>query len=497
MRRRLFYNLLLGGCALAWLLAALTTAKYASLDADEGFYLYSSWAVLDGQFPYRDFAYTQTPLYPYFIAPFLSVLPTHIGTTRGISCVILLLSLIALERTLSRVLPFGVRIPLLLITFSNPSVLCLLSLGKAHTLAFLFLTLAGCSLFSDRSPQTRLLLAGVLCLLSIAARLPTAPAVAVLLTTFWFQHRKSIQLWKIVSSMTVGALGVILPFLLLVPERFTFWTLLFHLSSERIPDYSDYLFRLGTEFPVFVVIVVLLPWLFLIDFKRNPQEPGLPSLLGAGIGVVTLVLLAPNFVGYVIPFSGLFVLGLGVHLKNERVQRRTILGICALTLFAQFNVFQRPHTLLDFGLHDAFQEATRVLETSTSDGDFLIVFAPEIAAGAGRRLPGALAMGQFGLTADMPSDSASSLGLLHVDLLESWLSHGKPAALVLSRGDAWNFESSFPSWRPISSSVRERLKSAIDSHYEPVLTNKFYVVLVRRNAISGLEGEPPDAQLRL
>ena len=34
-------------------------------NADEGWYLYASKLVWQGQLPYQDFAYTQTPLLPY------------------------------------------------------------------------------------------------------------------------------------------------------------------------------------------------------------------------------------------------------------------------------------------------------------------------------------------------------------------------------------------------------------------------------------------------
>ena len=38
---------------------------YGQINADEGWYLYSSKLVYDGQIPYQDFAFTQTPLLPY------------------------------------------------------------------------------------------------------------------------------------------------------------------------------------------------------------------------------------------------------------------------------------------------------------------------------------------------------------------------------------------------------------------------------------------------
>lgn len=48
----------------------LVFAFFRFIDADEGLYLSAAREVLFGRLPYIDFAYVQTPYYPYFIAPF-------------------------------------------------------------------------------------------------------------------------------------------------------------------------------------------------------------------------------------------------------------------------------------------------------------------------------------------------------------------------------------------------------------------------------------------
>lgn len=53
-------------CGLAvFVFSSLAFLLLGRVNADEGWYLYASQLVFRGKVPYRDFAYTQTPLLPY------------------------------------------------------------------------------------------------------------------------------------------------------------------------------------------------------------------------------------------------------------------------------------------------------------------------------------------------------------------------------------------------------------------------------------------------
>jgi hypothetical protein len=60
-----FWQLVTVGALALYLVLALVYVLAGRLNADEGWYLYAAQLVFEGDIPYRDFAYTQTPLLPY------------------------------------------------------------------------------------------------------------------------------------------------------------------------------------------------------------------------------------------------------------------------------------------------------------------------------------------------------------------------------------------------------------------------------------------------
>ena len=62
--RLAFVAATVGLCA-TWLVSSLHFVRAGRLNHDEGWYLYASRLVLDGELPYRDFAFFQAPLLPY------------------------------------------------------------------------------------------------------------------------------------------------------------------------------------------------------------------------------------------------------------------------------------------------------------------------------------------------------------------------------------------------------------------------------------------------
>ena len=61
-------------CAIGAAIMGGAVVPTASLNADEGFYLAAAQRVMAGMVPYRDFGYTQTPLFPYFLGAIFKVI---------------------------------------------------------------------------------------------------------------------------------------------------------------------------------------------------------------------------------------------------------------------------------------------------------------------------------------------------------------------------------------------------------------------------------------
>jgi hypothetical protein len=65
MRKNQFWRNLTIIASTLYVLLSIVFIYWGGLNADEGWYLYASKLVYQGQFPYKDFAYTQMPLLPY------------------------------------------------------------------------------------------------------------------------------------------------------------------------------------------------------------------------------------------------------------------------------------------------------------------------------------------------------------------------------------------------------------------------------------------------
>jgi hypothetical protein len=68
-----------------WFAISLGAAQFASLNLDEPWYLTASNRVFNGFLLYRDFAYTQGPILPYFYGIFTSVLGADLWSGRFVS----------------------------------------------------------------------------------------------------------------------------------------------------------------------------------------------------------------------------------------------------------------------------------------------------------------------------------------------------------------------------------------------------------------------------
>jgi hypothetical protein len=76
-----------GGVVL-YVISSLGFILFGRLNADEGFYLTASRLVMQGQLPYRDFAFTQMPLSAYLYGIPQSLFPPSILLGRATSVVL-------------------------------------------------------------------------------------------------------------------------------------------------------------------------------------------------------------------------------------------------------------------------------------------------------------------------------------------------------------------------------------------------------------------------
>jgi len=459
--------------AFAWWLAAVWP-----LNADEGFYLAVSRALGQGLLPYRDYAYTQTPLLPLLQAPLALALPASLLSIRLVSLLWLTGSLVLcfamLRSRLGAVALLGAH----LVLFLSLPAFGFLSMGKTYALAQLLFLAAALPLLLEWRPLAGLAWLSFFSVLSVGSRLTMAPAVLILYAGYCLLRCRGRSPLPVVGLPLLFASALLGPFVAADPERFYFFNWGYHQMSTIIRHPPGFFGRVFIFAPgVWLLALCALPFAL-----RRLSGPGV-LLLASFTGVAANVVVAGSYAEYNAPFVlGAWLGALLLLAEAVRTPFRATALVLAATLSAacaRLPVLQRPL--------GSERTASAFLRANTAEGDEVLASMTEIPVCAGRPLYRGLLMGKFVVTADLPPVLASQYGFLHASELLSCVAERRPAAVVLSRYMSWNFRYSMPSLRNFGE-FREDWLRALHSGYRIAYFNDAYVVLLRRPA-----GAPPPA----
>ncbi|MEN2787654.1 glycosyltransferase family 39 protein [Sphingomonas qilianensis] len=222
------------------LLALLTLAFVAlalirPLDHDESQYVAAAVLTAHGQFPYRDFAYLQTPLQPLLFAP-VTLLTGSVAwpALRLLNALLGALAVACVYRAARRG-GAGQRPALLAAAMLACCDILLFSVATARNDALPVALLAAALPLviragNDRATRWSAMLAGLLLAAAAAAKVSYAlPALAYGL--YALRDRRHRPLWIIAGAMPIAAL--VLAFYVIAPLGFVFGTLDF---PARAPD---------------------------------------------------------------------------------------------------------------------------------------------------------------------------------------------------------------------------------------------------------------------
>jgi hypothetical protein len=467
--------LLLAGWALLYFLLL----RGVRLNADEGFYLASSRALWDGLLPYRDYAYTQTPLLPLVQAPFLALLPGSLGGIRLLSFLWTGIALVAAHRMVparAGALPVLLGFGLLFLCLDTMGYL---SIGKTYALANLALLACALPLFMDLSWRTRLVLLSAAGVLAVGVRLTTAPSVAALWAGLWILHRKEARAAWMLGIPAVMALAVLGPFAAADPVRFVFFNWSFH-SQSYVPRHPAGFWEAALVYaPGAWVLFAAALWA-----GRRRLTPSAVLLVASVAGVAANLIVAGTYLEYVTPFVMPGVVGaLGV--LAESLGRRpaiAVLSLAALAAVISCRVPARTTCVEDAA------GAAGFLASRTAPGDRVLASMPEVAVEAGRPLFRNLVMGKFTVTGDLPPAQAVRYGFIPIGELIGCAERREPAAVVFSSLRSGNFLYSLPSEIQFAG-IRDRFIGELLRGYEVAYSNPTFVVLLPRPR--RLDSPPP------
>lgn len=497
-------------CILLSLLATIGLAAiafwWAPLNQDEGWYLMAARRVSQGQMPYRDFAFTQAPLFPY-VFQFAQPLIKTFGLAGG---------------RLFQFFWFGMTFWVLLwnckksvpkaqLAFASLIVISLLGLNvfqlqytatvKTYTLAGYFLSLAMLGWLSyQRNARAGTLILSALALAAAAATrlslgLFFVPLGCSLLAS---RKEKGDQPWILFAAAGLIGLSIaFLPFFLSAPEGFRFGLFQFH-AARQVDSIlllkAGFLSRMiQSYFPALLLFLLLL-------LKWKTWQPGLRSM-GLGIGAVTLLhLLAPfpydDYQVALYPVLVLLIAIEGSHQLSETKQHQIaplLLTACLLFAFSspqlptwfshgQDRIWWKTKATSDLHL---LRETARIIKEIAPQATELFTTDTYLAIETGLEIPEDMEMGPFSYFPDLETNKAEQLHVLNTQRLMALIQNTQAPVAALS-GYSFSIES--PTITPTSEAQRQAFIKQLEMNFQPFALVEHFgqgpstlTILVHRN----------------
>ncbi len=453
-------------------------------NADEGFYALASKLVYAGQVPYRDFAYTQTPLFPYMQGAAMELVGFGVREQRWLNVLwdAGALGLIAWRFRRAGVSTAATCVLLGLWVCSLP-LFYFCVIGKTYALVQLLLIVAAMGLW-DENPRRAAFWVAVCGVLATACRLTVGPVVALLYLGVAIRAARQgvsrVYLVLLPALLGAAALG---PFILAAPENAYFWIWEYHTLSAmtRLP-WTTLALHTVTFAPAVLVLFVFAA--LRMRGAADRFSPWACCAAAGALGAVVAIVVPRVYAEYSAPCWSLILLGSGGLLAGEgalsgrgrRLAAAVAAGLYLVSFGASVHFAQgnySPHYL------DAVDEVAAFLRTRTSQEAMILTAAPEVLLHTGRKHHPALALGHFAVTGEMTPDLARRRRVMHFTELVSTIEAGSAEALVFRDRDNSNFERSIPSLRFFDQRNMDQIAAAILRRYRLAYANNEFQVFIR------------------
>ena len=467
------------------LLLAGAALWFAPLNQDEGWYLLSALRVRQGFLPYRDFAFTQGPLFPFVYQGALPLVDRFglaggrlftLLLAAGTFCAVLLTVYRSRVKT-SRESPLWIAAALLgFNTFQAQYTTTV----KTYALAGLLLSLALYLWLELQRRPHALRAAGCAFLLAAATGVRLSLGlfflplgISLLLRRNQWGHRP----WIAFGVCGLIGLGVIFgPFWIAAPEAVWFGLIEFHAGREVA---SPWLLRAGFLSRTLAAYLPAVACLVVLSFRRPTLRPGfLP--LGLGILLVTLLHLAAPFPydDYQAALYPALVIWIAATLPDAfpKLEPRLPTAFAAVCLVFALSspqiqswfsagrdrIWWRAKPKPDLAV---LRETAAHLRERSPEADVLLTPDTYLAVEAGMDVPRGLEMGPFSYFPDMPFDRAVRLNVLNTDrLIHLILNSNAPLAALSGYG----FTIQSPAITETAPEAQRRIRRALRDAYDPV-----------------------------
>jgi hypothetical protein len=466
------------------LLGILAAALYATvalfmvfngaLNVDEGFYGLSSRATMQGLLPYRDFGYTQLPLFPYINGAAMEVTGFGFVGQRLASAIWAALTMAIgsawLWRRRGRIAGLGY----VAIMVSGLQWMYFANIGKTNALAGLLVLAAVIVVVSRPRIGVQILATSLIGVVAIGCRLPVAPFFFVVWAGLLARNFSMGNLWRAILWPALFGLLLIAPFIAAAPHSFKFWALDIHGESRVVRNWHLDLPSMFPLSPALCAMGLLLP-IGLLAGRIRIARPLDLVLLALFVALVCNVLPTGAYPEYPAPFvpSFIFVLSILVSEMGAPSRWRAL----ALALFVLVNLTIRAP--IDRAVYGETRRAAQYVRQFQHEP--FVGSASIVALEAGAPVPDWLVMAPFCCTESLPEDAAAERHLATPDRIARLMADPKCEVFVMYTAPVRNFVWSMPRFVPISDSSVARWKEILARGYSLEYGDGSYAVFVRRS----------------
>ncbi len=446
-----------------YVLEGLYFVAYGNLNQDEGFYLYASKLVYEGQLPYVDFAYFQTPLLPYVYGIPQFVFGSSILVGR-LTSFMLGLGVLYFSAKLAKKIAGTMAAGIVLLIFCSVAFLVYrLSSIRTEPLTSFLAVFALYSLLAWPASLLGAILSVSSMLWASAVRVSNFPSFLLILGIVLYRNSRSGA--RIATILlTVLAQGSILfglP-LCLARDRMLFNVILAQLGrgsrlvSESLPYSPRYIIsNLVDSMAIiqpfmFIIALFTLGTLTVVRFAWRGQTSRVAPVHrpSATIGIVALAVYLPNLVPpmwhleYFVPAFSMLAILIGVGLQrvhdsmSDNLGKQFVISF-VLALFAtQFlisaTLAPRYYTSIDSPDLKALSEVADYTRGAVPEDMELVTFSTYVAVEANRRVAHNLEMGIFSFHPQLSDTEATRYSVVNRNLFRRAVLSPKSGAVLLT-----------------------------------------------------------------
>jgi len=463
---------------------------------DESFYTVAAREVWEGRLPYRDFAYTQTPLLPYLSGLALGAIGFGMDNHRLINAVWgglgLVVLMLGVWRRLGR---FEPALATGFVLAASPRWVSLQALGVWCGPTGALLNISVVALIWPGPLWRRVIVFAVAATSAIACRLSCAPMVAVLAVPLLIEAGSPRRALKVLGLFLGVGSVIFLPFVLAAPSNFFFDVWQFHLLSGIERNFQAQAMQWWNVAPA--AILVLLAGLFGLPKLIKQRRWAEGSLLMAGLVGVTTPMIPQSawgvYIAAGVPLAaaGGIVAFWTAGVAGGNPTRHIVWALPLLSFFLML-----PFEITE-GAATESEEVGAFIRNEVEEGPLLTPLGI-VAVEADRPLIPGTEMGAFSAMHPGDVDLARSLGMTTMAELTRSVLDQEPAAIVKAIDPGpwivWNFRWAMPSLDTQPLEEIYAFEDAISECYEPVWHTLTMEVLVPR--VEWGEPEPAVVQDR-